>query len=179
MENFLNYLITTNYSIHHIKKGLPDKEYINLKINEENIYDINDYVIEDVISEGNCGYRALSLQLYKTEDKYDSIRKNVYNYLNNNRNQYAHLSFQYNGELISANEYIDKIKNNNEWMGDLEISICSIIYNFYLLLFGISFNDNLSLINKYGDIKDNKILLTLCYVNQSHFKVLYEKTDNK
>ena len=61
--------------------------------------------------------------------------------------------------------------------GDLEISVCSVIYNFNLLLFGISFNNNLSLINKYGDINDNKILLALCYVNQNHFKVLYENID--
>ena len=34
-------------------------------------------ILEDVYSDGNCGYWALSLQLYKAEDKYKSIIKNV------------------------------------------------------------------------------------------------------
>ena len=60
-------------------------------------------------------------------------------------------------------------------MGDLEISASSIIYNAFILLLEIK-NNTIELINKYGDIYDNEIKLTLCLINNNHFMVIYEKS---
>ena len=40
-------------------------------------FDVNDFIFRDVLSDGNCGYRALALQLYSNEDNFDTMRKDI------------------------------------------------------------------------------------------------------
>ena len=59
-------------------------------------------------------------------------------------------------------------------MGELEISALSIIYNVNIILFRKNFNTEINIINKCGDFNDNdKLLFTICYINDNHFNVLY------
>ena len=45
-------------------------------------------------------------------------------------------------------------------------------------MFEINNEDKLILMNRYGDIKNNnKILLTLCYIDNNHFQMIYEKNE--
>ena len=70
------------------KKGFVNKEYIIKKIKEKNIFDKNEFYLQNVTSDGNCGYRCISLQLYGTENLNDNIRQEVFNYLDKNRTTY-------------------------------------------------------------------------------------------
>ena len=158
------------------KIGLVNKEFFLNNIKENIKYKQNDFHLEDVEGDGNCGYRCISLQLYGLEDNYHKIRESVYNYLNQNKNLYTDYTFEYNGNIISSDEYIDIIRNNQEWMGELEIITIAHIYDLNIMLFQKNEKDEIYLLNKYGNfnIKEN-LLLTLCYVNNNHFNILYEK----
>ena len=82
---------------------------------------------------------------------------------------------EYNGQIMNSNDYIDTICKDSEWMGELEISALSIIYNVNIILFRKNFNNEIDIINKYGDFNDNdKLLFTLYYINDNHFNVLYK-----
>jgi len=64
-------------------------------------------------------------------------------------------------------------------MGDIEISVVYIIYDCILFLFEIDNNFKIQLINIYGEDTDKKKkLLDLCFVNNNHYVVLYEKVCN-
>ena len=94
------------------KKGFVNKEYIINKINEKNIFDKNEFYLQNVTGDGNCGYRCISLQIYGTENHNDNIRKEVFNYLDKNRTTYKEYNFEYNNKILNSNDYIDIIKNN-------------------------------------------------------------------
>ena len=159
--------------------GLPNKEYFMKIYNEakpDNIYNINDFILQNVKGDGNCGYRAFALQLYGNEEFHNVIRENIYNYLSINRSNYSHLTFQVDNQELSNIEYIENIKNNGFYMGDLEISIIPFLYDAILFVFELHNDTDLILLNIYGSINnENNILLTLCFINNNHFNIIYEK----
>ena len=71
----------------------------------------------NVEGDGNCGYRCIGLQLFRSEEDHPIIRESVFNFLDINRNNYLSYNLENNGNIISSNEYIDNIKNDGEWMG--------------------------------------------------------------
>ena len=169
---------TRNEKKNENKCGLVDKNYFLKKYNIENKYNKEDFMFIDVLGYGNCSFRAISLQLYGTEEDYDKIRKNVFNFLNANKENYENFNFEYNGNFIPVYEYIDKVYNNTEWIGDLEISALINVYNIIIFEFEIYNENKLILMNRYGDIENNnKILLSLSYIFNNHFQVIYEKNE--
>ena len=57
------------------KNGFVNKEYIINKLREKNIFNKNEFYLKNVVGDGNCGYRCISLQIYGTENEYAFIRK--------------------------------------------------------------------------------------------------------
>ena len=160
----------------NIKSGLVDKSFFYNKFENWEKHDKNEFYFADVKRDGNCGYRCIALQLFGSEEKYSKIRENVFNYLDNNRSNYNDYNFEYNGNILSSNEYIDIIKKEGEWMGELEIIAISNIYDINIYAFQTNDSDEIYLINKYGNFENqNKNLLTLCLVNNNHYMVVYEK----
>ena len=69
------------------------------------------------------------MQIYEIEDFHYKIREDIYNYLKLNSDNFSHLNFQIDGSFVSSNEYIEKIKEEGFWMGDLELSVDNKIYD--------------------------------------------------
>ena len=160
----------------NIKSGLVDKSFFYNKFENWEKHDKNEFYFADVKRDGNCGYRCIALQLFGSEEKYSKIRENVFNYLDNNRSNYNDYNFEYNGNILSSNDYIDIIQKEGEWMGELEIIAISNIYDINIYAFQTNDSDEIYLINKYGNFENqNKNLLTLCFVNNNHYMVVYEK----
>ena len=65
------------------KSGLPNKNYFIEKYNNNigNIYNIKDFYLQDVMGDGNCGYRCIASQIYEDENKYYIVRENIYQFL--------------------------------------------------------------------------------------------------
>ena len=61
--------------------------------------------------------------------------------------------------------------------GDIEISAVNIVYEATLFFFELNSNNEVTLLQTYGNINNN-YLLTLCFVNNDHFKVVYEKNES-
>ena len=129
-----------------------------------------------MVGDGNCGYRAIAIQLFENESYHNIIRQHVYEYLKINKDKFIDFIFDTDNKLLNNEEYIEKIKNDKFWMGDLEMSVLPQIYDATILVFELTPNGYVKLIYSYGDIYNNsKIFLTLCFVNGNHFNVLYEK----
>lgn len=92
------------------------KNYFQDKIINNNLK-LTDFEIENVIGDGNCGFRVLSLQIYNDQDNYNIIRSHIYNYLNNNKDSYNTRYTIYNNDILTADLYIPKIKSDSLWMG--------------------------------------------------------------
>ena len=61
-------------------------------------------------------------------------------------------------------------------MGEIEIIATMNCFDANIMVFQKNDNDEIYLLNKYGNFENKeKILLTLCYVNDNHFNVIYEK----
>ena len=159
--------------------GLPNKEYFITKyVNNYNniLYNPYDYKYQDVKGDGNGGYRCIALQLLGNEDFHNDIRMDVYNFLHHNLGNFTHLTFQIEGKEVTAEEYIENIKNPGFEMGDLELYVINLIYNAILFIFQLKDEDELTLIHIKGNMKNtNCILLTICIVDEDHFNVIYEK----
>ena len=59
---------------------------------------------------------------------------------------YKDIPFELDGKIITSNEYINKIKDNKFWMGDIEIVAVNTIYDATLFLFELSSNNELTLL---------------------------------
>ena len=78
--------------------------------------------------------------------------------------------------FVTEKEYIEKIKDDGLLMGDLEISVINKIYEATLYVYELRSDLNIYLLSKYGDINDdNKLFLNLCYIDNNHYNILYEK----
>ena len=159
--------------------GINERSYFIKTIKDKNTFDFDEFNLKDVTGDGNCGYRAIALQLYSNEEKYDTIRKAVYNYLEPRKNLYTNYNFEHFGAILNASDYIYHIQDNGFWMGELEIQSTSEIYDVTLIVFQLGNDNTLKIINIYGSLNDNnKNLLTLCYINYNHFNVVYNKNNN-
>ena len=87
-ENIINELedfepnIKNKKQYNNHKYGLANKAYFLEKYQQSqgNIFNKNEFILRDVKSDGNCGYRCISLQLYGEEDKYYIIREMYINF---------------------------------------------------------------------------------------------------
>ena len=164
--------------VHH-NKGFTDINYFG-KIIVDNqgsiIIPLSSFEFENVEGDGNCGYRALALQIYENEEYHYIIREDIYKYLKINSSNFSHLNFQIDGSFISPDEYIEKVKDKGFWMGYLEISVVNKIYETTLYIYELRDNQNFYLLSKYDDINDDtKLFLYLCFVNNNHYNILYEE----
>lgn len=82
--------------------------------------------------------------------------------------------------IMSADLYIPKIRNDGNWMGDLDISVVHLIYDCNVFIFEINNEQELILISINGD-KNNKdkFIVNLCLVNNNHYIVLNEPNRKK
>ena len=133
--NFKENLIEKNND-NNMKKGLPNKAYFIEKYqnNVGYIYNINDFNLQDVKADGNCGYRCISLQIYGEEENYYIIREYIYKCLHINKNNYKNIPLELDGKIINSEDYIEKVKKNKFWIGDLEISLIHKIKLIYIMV---------------------------------------------
>lgn len=88
-----------------------------------NQYDLD---IEEVAADGNCLYRAIARQLeylngFKNEYDYIQIRHMCAQELDKNRHEYEPFADFSEMRVASFDEYIEKVRNSNEWGGHLEL----------------------------------------------------------
>ena len=60
-------------------------------------------------------------------------------------------------------------------MGDLELSILYILYDSIVIVFKKYSDNNITSYNTYGNLIEEKFIMTKCIINNNHFQVVYEK----
>jgi hypothetical protein len=51
----------------------------------------------------------------------EKLEMQFISYLDSNREEFTNYNFEKDGNIITSDKYIDTIKINGEWMGELEI----------------------------------------------------------
>ena len=75
-----------------------------------------------VLGDGNCLFRAVSHQLYGTEEKHLEIRMSLIDFINQNKSKYEQFWIDSNSTF---SEHMDSIKNPGSWGTELELKACS------------------------------------------------------
>ena len=163
-----------NVSNNHSQTYKNQKLYPTV-INHRNINrDLVDII--NVGDDGNCFYRAISYFLNNNENSYSSIREEIYQEaLKNQRNNPQKLEIIENNQL-SVTQYIDHIRKDGIFAGDLEISTAKELYNINIATYRPGTKNEFSFINFYCDGTNyNKDLLILIYINNNHYQLAYYK----
>jgi len=134
-KKWINYIIKPSYHQNIIDKDRPSLKNI---ISQKKLLDIENttqlqlpakttlnpenYKIIDCKGDGNCLFRAVSVHIYRTQEKHYIIRKLVTNYIQTHKYSFA--------EFIDENfeEYISKLSQNRSWAGDVELEAISELY---------------------------------------------------
>ena len=157
--------------------------YINLDIYTINIYiqklnelkiiiPSNYFDIIDINRDGNCFLRATSKFLFNSEKYYKEIRKILYDYILENKDKYVENNLiEDNNVIIEFDEYINKIKKDGNFCGELKISAINEIFNIAIYVFEKT-NDNkgyrlLYKIINYTILMQHTLILNHCYLDQT------------
>lgn len=82
--------------------------------------------VRDVRRDGNCFFRAISDQLYGTEEHYGYLRQLCCEYMDEHEDDLAPFL---DDTDQSFEDYVDHMRNDGIWAGNIEIHVSSIICN--------------------------------------------------
>ena len=90
------------------------------------------YFIREVGGDGNCLFRSVSEQIEGNENNYQEYREKCINYMNENKDVFA----PFIEDDVPLDKYIEKMSQNGEWGGNLEIYALSMALeaNFYIYI---------------------------------------------
>ncbi|XP_060634866.2 OTU domain-containing protein 4 isoform X1 [Anolis sagrei] len=115
-----------------------------------------------VAKDGSCLFRAVAEQVFHSQSQHLDIRKACINYLKKNREQFE--------AFIEGpfEEYLKKLENPQEWVGQVEISALSLMYKKDFVIYQEP-NTTPSHVTENGF--PDKVLL--CFSNGSHYDIVY------
>ena len=121
------------------------------------------YFIREVGGDGNCLFRSVSDQMDNTEKNFNEYRERCIEYMNNNKDEF--IPFLEDDEPFD--KYIERMSENGEWGGNLEIYALSKLLNanFYIYIH----KHPMYIVNNFDKPKKN-ILLT--YHEGKHYNSL-------
>ena len=123
--------------------------------------------------------RCLSLFIYKTESNHKLIRNEICMYIENNIEQFSDFIFETEIGILDIYQYINYIKKQNSWDGQLEKYIAEILYKINIVDYKENILPNNKIIyefvaNHNYDDNYNKDLCVFTQVNNNHFKLIFD-----
>eukprot|EP01080_Neovahlkampfia_damariscottae_P001729 gene1729-498_t len=94
-----------------------DTKLLNLELNQLGLS------IKNIHGDGNCLFRSVSDQIEKDQEKYPNVRHKTVNFIKTNRENFEPFIYDETFE-----EYIDRMKQDGEWGGNLELQAISNAY---------------------------------------------------
>ena len=131
---------------------------------------VNEY---EVIGDGNCYYRVLSLYFTNDESYFNFFREQIYFSAKDNINLLKEFFINdKNDEILCDNKlkgYINKIKDNKFFAGNIEIYLTTKIFDINIALYKYDSSINeFTRISFFGTESNSKEYLIINYVNNSH-----------
>jgi len=116
--------------------------------------------------------------MFKDENIYDKVRKEVFNYLTLNKNQFLHQELETEIGLLNFQDYLNYIKNDGSWGGEIEKYAVEEIYNINLADY-IQINNNSNIYHEFlydcnHDNNYRKHLCILTNINNNHYNNIIE-----
>ena len=110
-----------------IKKQVPTiyQSLKNKEVRFEHKLEVRKLKIKEVAGDGNCLFRAVSDQLYGTEDHHDVLREWCMNYLVVEKEYFSQYIV---GGMEAFEDYVTNKRQSSVWGDDLEIEALSEIY---------------------------------------------------
>lgn len=120
--------------------------------------------IKSIKPDGNCLFRAISHQLYSTEDRHLELREKCVNYIEKEKTFFS--------KFINENfeKYIQRKKKEGTWGDNIEIQALSEIYNLQIQIFH---NKKIPTMI-YNQKKKFEKIIRLFYKNLSHYDSIIE-----
>ena len=161
-----------------IKESENEKELVNIKDNDveykQNDKNKNELLPLDIVNEikiekdGNCFYRTISQAYFGTQNYHEQIRRQIYEYAFENKENFT--NFILSDEGLTTEQYIEKIKLDKRFAGDLEISICSVLYQINIYVYSYR-KDGYKLYYVY-ESQDSNENIYIGFINMNHFYLL-------
>ena len=128
------------------------------------------YYIREVKGDGNCLFRSVAEQIEEDQNNFEKYRKITTDYMENNKETFQ--PFIEDDQTID--EYINNMKEDKEWGGNLEIYALSMALhaNFYVYIH----NHPMYVVKNFDDPKKN-IMLT--YHDGKHYNSLRKLEERK
>ncbi|XP_040274439.1 OTU domain-containing protein 4 [Bufo bufo] len=115
-----------------------------------------------IAKDGSCLFRAVAEQVLHSQAQHLEIRQSCIKYLRENR---AHFEAFIEG---SFEEYLKRLENPQEWVGQVEISALSLMFNKDFIIYQ---EPNTSPARVTDNGFSDKILL--CFSNGNHYDIIY------
>lgn len=142
----------------------------------------------NVKGDGNCQFRALSYQLYGTEDKYQLIRAEICKYMEFNSNLYKDFivsdeeeeynSEGSNGEDKGWKEYIKNMKLDYEWGDHLTLQAFANLYHKSLHLITSYHTNEFIQINPQNNTHGESQVILLGFWAEVHYNPVVSIDDS-
>ncbi|XP_057870859.1 OVARIAN TUMOR DOMAIN-containing deubiquitinating enzyme 12 [Cryptomeria japonica] len=130
------------------------------------LYDLSEFKIP---GDGNCQFRALSDQFYRTPEHHKFIRQQVVNQLNSNREMYeGYVPMPYD-------EYLKKIAKSGEWGDHVTLQAAADCYGVKICVV-TSFKDT-CFIEILPKVQHSKRVIFLSFWAEVHYNSIYPEGD--
>ena len=131
--------------------------------------------IKDMDSDGNCLFRSISDQLYHDNGaKHDIVRHDVCEFLSSNKEEFAFflLMDDDDEDVLDIDEYIEKMRDDGEWGGNVEVVVASRVYKRNIVVFSFEYaNGALSIVCEEKEDCSSDLLLS--YHGESHYNSVH------
>ena len=132
--------------------------------------------------DGNCLYRSISYFLLATEDYYNEIKKEIINWIEQNKQKFIDFFGDDDSNNITkeeqAEDELNYIKTKNSWGGFHTLEIANIIFNLSTVVYVDNGDENYKKYFYTENLNNDSELMILLYENNNHFKLLFDKKVN-
>ena len=173
----------------NIEKKNLKSEFINKNVKQAYIRIREDeFIIKNIVPDGNCFYRSISYFYRETEDDYNEFRQLIFEFIENNIDIYLEyipeedlcipdekkddINYINNIRKDYIRRYIERGKKDDTYAGDIEISTAAKLFGanirIYLQDIGIFI-----LLNEFNEgnclTETDKDIINILFINNNHF----------
>ena len=154
-------------------------QVIDLIINHKKL-DKDLFEVKDVDGDGNCYFRTLSLHFTQEQSYYQFFREQIYNAAKENLKDLKEFFISdEKDEIIGNNKiegYVNKIKDNYFFAGNIEIYITTKIFNLNIVVYERSnTNEDFTQYALFTLGTSTKEFILINFENHNHYNLLIEK----
>ena len=154
--------------------------------NSNNLELFDDYIMKEIIGDGNCFYRAICYFYRENQDEYKEFRQLIVQYIDNHPDEYISAVADedidilenddeltiYNKKISFIKDYVQIAMNDGEFAGDLEITTACTLFNCNIKMYILVETGYKLYFSFHQDNIENIPTINILFVNNNHFNLL-------